>query len=337
MENGSRTTVALGETVARDIDQKLRLTAALIGAVTRKDLAAAFRRVNASTPFDLDRAHKWLQGRAQPRELQVYEDWVKLLDIDCSAQWVADCDSDAFLAAICARHQCDPYALRRRIEGNNPPIAKANSLVLAGTYVCYTHAWSPYFRGRLVRSELSIGAAPKLAVHFGCVLPTGRIELDGAATFSRRAMHIDVREPAEGTQMAFYLFSPMPPASVLAGFLFGSTFLGPDDQPSVTRIVMVRLPSSNAHLRETEAFMPPNTSVAADLAAMGVPMTDPTAIDQHMSDFMNAGNGGGVDQIATSAYRALVAVFDRSWLSTASSTGPYPALPGTVPVGNAAQ
>ena len=62
--------------MARDIARKLRLTAAVLGTIARKDLAAAFRRVNASTSFDTGRADKWLQGRAQPRELQVYEQYV---------------------------------------------------------------------------------------------------------------------------------------------------------------------------------------------------------------------------------------------------------------------
>jgi hypothetical protein len=57
--------------VATDIGRKLCLTAALVGAVTRKDLAAAFRRVDPATPFDLERAHKWLQGRSRPRERRV--------------------------------------------------------------------------------------------------------------------------------------------------------------------------------------------------------------------------------------------------------------------------
>ncbi|TIV73548.1 MAG: hypothetical protein E5V79_04790, partial [Mesorhizobium sp.] len=65
--------------MAQHIAQKLRLTSALLGTVTRKDLAAAFRSVNARTAFDLGRADKWLQGRAQPREQSVYDDWAKVL------------------------------------------------------------------------------------------------------------------------------------------------------------------------------------------------------------------------------------------------------------------
>ena len=43
---------------------KLRLTAALLGCGTHKDLCARFRAVNPSTGFDLTRSEKWLQGRA---------------------------------------------------------------------------------------------------------------------------------------------------------------------------------------------------------------------------------------------------------------------------------
>ena len=102
--------------MARDIDRKLRLTAALLGVVARKDLAAAFRRVNATTPFEIGRADKWLQGRSQPRELQVYEDWSKVLELDRPGQWIADCDTEVFLDAICVRHGRDREALLNAIE-----------------------------------------------------------------------------------------------------------------------------------------------------------------------------------------------------------------------------
>ena len=104
--------------MARDIARKLRLTAAVLGTIGRKDLAAAFRRVNASTSFDTGRADKWLQGRAQPRELQVYEDWSKVLDLDRSGQWIANCDTEAFLDEICSRHGRDREALLGSIEAS---------------------------------------------------------------------------------------------------------------------------------------------------------------------------------------------------------------------------
>jgi hypothetical protein len=319
--------------VVRDIDRKLRLTAALLGTVTTKDLAAAFRRVNAATPFDVERAHKWLQGRAHPRALQVYEDWAKLLDLGRSGQWIAECDTEDFLDAICARHEFDHDALRRRADSSGGPARQQErSPPLAGTYACYSHAWSPYFRGRLIRGELSIVTAPtpqRLLATYGEVLPTGRVQLEGPITLNKRAMLLDLRQGGGDAHFVFCLFPPTPPVSVLAGFMCGATIIGPDAQPSVTRIAIVRLPGSSARLHTAEAYLPPQGSVAEDLAALGLRVADPAAVDRHLAELLAAGDQSGPDQIPAAAYRAVVELFDRIWLaswptSTVSGSGPTP-------------
>ncbi len=75
--------------MAHDINRKLRVTATLLSAVTCKDLAAAFRRVNPITSFDIERAHNWIQGCARPREFRLYEDWARVLDLERSGAWNA--------------------------------------------------------------------------------------------------------------------------------------------------------------------------------------------------------------------------------------------------------
>ncbi len=45
---------------------KLRLTSAALGCHGRKELCARFRAANPHTHFDLERSHKWMQGRATP-------------------------------------------------------------------------------------------------------------------------------------------------------------------------------------------------------------------------------------------------------------------------------
>lgn len=122
--------------MAQDIDQKLRVTMVLVGAVTLKDLAAAFRRVNPATSFDVDRAYKWMQGRARPRELRLYEDWAKVVDLGRPGAWIADCALDDFIQEICARHDCDRDTLERRSEPSHRSVARQPqdpSLSLAGT------------------------------------------------------------------------------------------------------------------------------------------------------------------------------------------------------------
>ena len=149
--------------MARDIAQKLRLTAAVLGTIARKDLAAAFRRVNANTSFETGRADKWLQGRAQPRELQVYDDWSKALDLDRSGQWIANCDIEAFLDEICVRHGWDRKALLSSLEGSgSSENGGAPPLELAGTFVCYSRRLVALFRGRRIRGELAVNAVSKL-------------------------------------------------------------------------------------------------------------------------------------------------------------------------------
>ncbi|TXL71473.1 hypothetical protein FHP25_30045 [Vineibacter terrae] len=306
--------------MAREIDRKLRLTAALLGTVTRKDLAAAFRRVNPATAFDVERASKWLQGRARPREQQVYEDWAKLVDLGRAGAWIAECDSEAFLDALCARHQRDPDTLRRHADGADGPAGHhhEHDVSLAGIYACYSHAWSPYFHGRLIRGALAIvPAAQRLSASYAETLPTGRMQVDGPVTISKRALLMDLRDQG-GMQFLFCLFPPTPPVSVLAGFMCGATIIGPHAQPSVTRIAMVRLPAASARLRDTDAYLPAQGSVAGDLAALGVSVASPDLADRHMTAFLAGGQGGGLDQIAADAYAALLEVFDRTWLTAAA-------------------
>ena len=308
--------------MARDIDRKLRLTAALLGVVARKDLAAAFRRVNATTPFEIGRADKWLQGRSQPRELQVYEDWSKVLELDRPGQWVADCDTDAFLDAICLRHGRDRETLLDAIEasGGRDPGVPGSALELAGTFACYSHAWSPYFRGRLIRGELAIDseASPnRLPVTYTEVLPTGPMKLKGALSVGKRGLHIQVSDAKGELQViTFCLFQASPPASILAGLMFGTTVIGHDAEPSVTRIAMVRVPAGATRLHSADAYLPAQGSVAEDLAGLGLRIDDSTAADRLLAEFLSGGSSG-FDQIPMSAYRALTETFDRNWLAAA--------------------
>jgi hypothetical protein len=305
--------------MARDIDKKLRLTAALLGAVTCKDLAATFRRANTSTSFDVDRAYKWLQGRARPRELQVYEDWAKVLELGRSGDWIAECDTEAFLDEICAHHHRDREALRRRA---NASIVFASEqepdLAVTGAFACYSHAWSPYFRGRLIRGELSIAIASnprRLVATYAEALPTGRLQLEGSVTIGKRLMRLDVRERAGDAQFFFCLFPPTPPVSILGGLMCGATIIGPDAQPSVSRVAIVRVPAASARfLREAEAYLPTRGSVSHDLAALGLPIADLAAVDQRLGEFL-AGGGSGLDQIPLATYGALVELFDPNWLT----------------------
>jgi len=330
--------------LTRDIDRKLRLTAALLGAHARKDLAAAFRRVNPNTTFDVARADKWLHGRARPRDARIYEDWSKLLGLDRPSAWIAGCGYEEFLAEVAARHGRDPEELQQRLDAQGrPPVPEAPGLSLAGIYASYSHAWSPYFRGRLIRGELCIGArtratgrgkgrADQLAARYGEVLPTGRLQLDGTVAVDKRSLRIEVSDATEVSQyVAFTLFPPSPPVSVLAGLMFGTTLIGPDAQPSATRVVLIRLPGPSERLGRDEAYLPAGASIARDLQLLGLPVADPGALDRVLDAHMRGDGRDGIDQVSGTTYRELLELFDRNWLTGGAALAAEPMVGSFAP------
>ena len=100
--------------MVRDFGAKLRITAAVLGCASQKDLCARFREVNPGTTFELDRSYKWMQGRALPRSARLYEDWAALLGTGRPVAWLQSCTVDEFLELVCDRHEVSREALVAR-------------------------------------------------------------------------------------------------------------------------------------------------------------------------------------------------------------------------------
>jgi len=307
----------------RHIAEKLRLTSALLGTVSRKDLAAAFRRANPETGFDLGRADKWLQGRSRPRQLSVYDDWSKVLDLGMPGAWVAECDLPTFIGAICARHGVERKELERRAR---PQLAGSPSgrgdrgagAIPAGSYVCYSNALSPYYRGRIIRGTFTIELEPRLhgpAASYSEALPTGRLLARGTIVHTARGLYSHLREKAGDSEFFFCLFPPSPPASVLAGYLCTATVIGPDPQPSVTRILMIRSPNSSIPTGDRGSYLAAAGSIAEDLSDLGFELgDDPRSLDRLLSTFLAGSGSAGASQIPTAEFRDILELFDRHWL-----------------------
>jgi hypothetical protein len=314
-----------GIMIGREIDRKLRLTAGVLGTGTRKDLAAAFRRVNPATAFDVERANKWLQGRARPRELKLYEDWAKVLDLGRSGQWIAECDVDAFLDVVCARHGCDREALERRERDDaarrhdtsrNGADLEPDAR-LAGTFVSYSHAWWRYFDGRVICAELSIrpvGDPPRLIATSVQNVPTTVVELTGPVAAAPRTLNIELGHPQTGERIHFCLFRPTLLATVLVGYHTGASYLNPEAELATSRIVLIRMPPGYVTGSIT-GYLPEGLSLAANLTACGLPMRNPAEVDRRLTAFLLAGRDRGIDRIAADEHVALTELFDQNWLT----------------------
>ncbi|MGD9507498.1 MAG: hypothetical protein AB7I59_13620 [Geminicoccaceae bacterium] len=292
------------------------LTAAALGAVSRKDLAGAFRRVNAATSFDLDRAHKWLQGRAQPRDARLYDDWAKLLPIGRPGAWIAAASVEEFVDALTARGPLDRATLLHQADRFHG-VAEGQGPCFVGRYVAYSHAWAPYFRGQLIRGEVTIEAERargRPLARYVEYLPTATVRLDGPVSHQERALYLDLRG-ADTTPLQLCLFAPVAPASLLGGVMSGLTLLSSEVQVSTTRIVLARLPENAPGLGADDHYLPAHSSLAADLVRLGLPVMDRAAVDAGLRAFLGAGAGGGLDQIRFSDFRTLVELFDGQWFA----------------------
>ena len=298
------------------IDRKLCLTAVAVGAVGRKDLAAAFRRANGATSFDLTRAHKWLQGRARPRDAALYEDWARVLGLDRPGSWIAACPLDEFVDALCARLDLSRDLLLERAAAFGGAALKRPPEV-DGRYACYSHAWSPYFHGRLIRGELSFGPAEdgrRLVAAYSEQLPTQAIRFDGAVSRTERAIYLDLCASG-GPHLLFCLFPATTPWSILGGMMCGATVIGPDAQPSVTRIVMIRLPEGVPATLGQDPYLAEGATVVGDLERLGMRLPESQRVEAALRGFLDGGPAGGLDQIGTETYKQLVGLFDRQWLA----------------------
>jgi hypothetical protein len=75
---------------------------------------------------------------------------------------------------------------------------------VVGTYATYSYSWSPYFRGRMLRGELSIAAGQtsgRLVATYSQLLPRGRFRVEGSLTMGNRSMHLELCEPGDIDQV----------------------------------------------------------------------------------------------------------------------------------------
>jgi hypothetical protein len=236
---------------------------------------------------------------------------------------------EAFADALCQRHGLVRDELDRRADAltraSSSSAREQRALEISGTYACYSNAWSPYYRGQLIRGVFRIegkgGGLPGAIATYEELLPTGRLLMEGAIAIAKRGIYVSLQEPGGDDQFLCCFFPPSPPVSVLGGYMTGATTIGPEPQPSVTRIVLIRLPPTiTEQLKVWGGYLPPTCSIADDLAALDLKLDDKAA-DTHIKQFLTGVGCKGIDQISTQDFRALLEIFDRHWLWQRTSPG----------------
>ena len=206
--------------LVRDFAMKLRLAAVVLGCTTRKELAAAFRAANPETTFDVERADKWLNGRALPRTADVYRDLSRLLAPDRPLEWTTGCSADELMAILIERASLPPDLLLEaarnfphgaRRQPAPRPVDSGASFV-EGAYACYSYSFSPYFPGWLIRSSMLIGPGHgENSVAYSHNMPPLPTRFVGDVTFNGRGMQIALHQTVSGDmRIHMALFGPAP-------------------------------------------------------------------------------------------------------------------------------
>lgn len=323
-----------GDALVRDFAMKLRLAAVVLGCSSRKELAAAFRGLNPATTFDVERADKWLSGKATPRGADVYRDWGALLALDRSADWLATCSAEELLDVVAARSGIAPTSLLERARefpsGVRRPATSrpggAGASFIEGAYACYSYSFSPYFPGWLIRSSMTIGPGHGAgSVAYSHNMPPEPTRFVGNITFNGRGMQIALHQTIAGDmRIHMALFGPAPPATVLAGMLCGAAVVTPEPEPSAARIILIRLPAPSPAFEALYTAFQPDHSIADDLALAGMAFSDRAEVDRRIKAYLPARPHNGIEQVATAEYRELVEYFNREHYARVAAlrTGP---------------
>jgi hypothetical protein len=319
----------------RDFGAKLRITAAALGCASQKDLCARFRQANPGTIFELDRSYKWMQGRALPRSVGLYEDWAALLGTGQPLAWLQSCTVEEFLELLCGHFEVSRETLVARAGPGAAPQPEAAAPEprdalpgrrLAGAYACYSHAWSPYFEGRIIRGSLVVDAAegqPGLVATYRETIAVGRVELSGQVTIGKRAVYLDLMDAVEEFRLSMCLFLPGTLATVLAGIMSGATFVDADPQPAATRIFMIRIPGAAASMLEptNRYFDPVQEPLSSDLCALGVPAGTSAGLDALLEGFLRGDQARDYIKVDARDYSQLTLAIDRLLIENALVAG----------------
>lgn len=299
---------------------KLRATMAAIGCRGRKELCARFRAVNPATHCDLERLHKWFQGKALPRTNAIFVDLAAVLGSMRSGEWLATCSLADFIAE--AGHATGRPAAELHVAASlpaeaassrNPPPLVGGVRALAGTYACYSQSWSPHFRGKLVRSSMVCRSSgnDELRVEYAERIAGRSVTLVGELVARGRTVHVLLHEPEGQMPLFLCMHLPGPPVTALCGIIAGMAFISHEPLPSTSRFLALRVRYDLAGLRATDRYMDADAAVVADdLHAVGLTEAAAREIGPRVLDFI----GVAPDQVTLESQRPFSDRLDRYFL-----------------------
>jgi len=296
--------------MAHQFAEKLRLTAKALGCVTQKELCARFLEVNPQTQFELGNSYKWISGRAQPRSGGVFDDWARVLDLERSGRFLADCPLEEFRLLLAGR-----YEIADDAPTAEPKVAEAFSLgrMLQGSYAVYSLAWSKAARGSVIRGWLEIepGEGGELAAQYSEQLPGGALTFSGRGVASHRALHFFLEDPEHQSTLFLCCHTPTAPGNALLGLMAGSAYHDPESRPMAVRMLCVRNLNPSDGMASPNRYLGPSVDdIQKDIRGLGYHLAEDSDIGELCASYLSPGDGWGVVEVPMAEVETLIMRFD---------------------------
>lgn len=298
-----------------DVAKKLELTSIALGCLTRKEICAAFARVNPNTVMTLPNSYNWQSGRSIPRNFGVFEDWATVCGIDEGPHFVMSSSLSEFVRVLGDRFGLPDELLASfgpppEPEPSAPFDAAGDTTwsagaLLRGSFLAVSPSWSPVQRGRLLAGAMTFEpAAGNVVARYQENILGRTITFSGTGRTDGQICQLMLEcEANRGIYlMAFHL--PPLPGNFAGGVFAGSALYDPNSEPMSSAIVLLRNHAlTPAELVAASEYMDPDPAPIANcLERLGYGRDDGLAVEQELLRLLD----GGDDRPSVSVRRDLI-------------------------------
>ncbi len=273
--------------------RKLRVAVDETGCRSLAEFVARLRMAAPGTRVTLDRAYKWLQGRALPQNPAMYDDLALALGSDFDGAFVRESTVEAFVGK-----------LRGRREAARPagPAAVSDRVVQSGlrdgAYAMYSLARDMAAGGAVVRGCLRVvtdAASGGRRIDY-VERDAERVVLTGALIASRRLHTVAFAPSPRDESLSLALAVPGQPVPVVGGLMIGQAQYAVAARPICCRVLLlaVRNPAIDPEAGNGEFGLDPEP-IAADVAAIGYGGSDCAAVAARILAYLTPSSHGHLD------------------------------------------
>ncbi|WPZ34577.1 hypothetical protein T8K17_00245 [Thalassobaculum sp. OXR-137] len=279
----------------RLFSDKLLMATEALGCRTLAELVGRVRTMDASTPITLDRAYKWAQGRATPRDGKAYHDLAQLLDLGEDGAFVRSCSLEHFKERLSRRYprwRADDGAGRLSSVARPDPAVAAWPTLTTERYATYSLSWAAGRGGQVVRGSSRIATAPGFTrprIDYVEDTAEGRLTFAGDLRISRNLLMVNFDAAEADVLLSMVLLVSSTPSPAFGGLVIGQSIQPGEARPVCGRLLMVAMDDTVTDPERRNGYHEVGSgSLADDLAGIGYGEADCDAVARSIVGYLKS-------------------------------------------------